>query len=198
MISTIIETDLSRFISGRAYVLTRTVPNPKVDRRMRRGGPELAAHAELPKGLRFVLDVVERREDKRLVREYTWSADDNQHGGHYRYMRIKALDVTHRIDGRDVARHVYMLPHQEHYPEHHRVVSEVLTALELEPVSIESLTARAGEFYATGWDVIEHLIARGLISLSHVETSVDHLVGVQLSERSERIREHERTKEGQP
>lgn len=191
-----IEVDLSRFVSGNAYVLTRTITNPKIDRRMRRGGSDLSAHSELPEGLRFVLDVIETREHPRrdhadviqVERKYAFTAD----GGHrFRYFRLEARDVRRFVGEQLLSHLVYVTPHAEYSEEHHAVVLEAIGALGPEPVSLESLAARIDEFHENGWTVIEDLMRRGFVSLANVEASVNALIAKQHNERQESIRERE-------
>ena len=162
--------DLSRFRSGRSYVLSQDVINPKVDRRRSNGGPEISAHRLFPSGLRFVAEVFGR--DGRT--EYHWEAD----GSHeWRYFRLQAWVR----DGE-----VSVLPHPDFDAAHHRVACAILDALVQEATTLDSLRARAEAQHESGWDVLGHLIERGLITVTNVESSVEHLLRMRTEEREAR------------
>lgn len=172
--------DLSRFSSGHSYVLSRDVENPKHDRRRKSGGMEIAAHPLFPAGLRFVCEVFAR--DGHTY--YYWEAD----GGHqWRYFRLQAWV---RDDGE-----VSVLPHPDHDAVHHRVACAVLDALVPEEVTLASLQARAEAQHESGWDVLAHLIERGLLSTAHVESSVEHLLRARAEEREAVIQERQAARE---
>ena len=170
--------DLSRFHSGHSYVLSRDVENPKVDRRRTNGSPEISAHRLFPSGLRLICEVYQR--GRRT--EYHWEAD----GGHqWRYFNLQAWVR----DGQ-----VSVLPHPDHDAVHHRVACAILDALVPEATTLDSLQARAQAQHQSGWDVLAHLIERGLISVANVESSVEHLLRAQAEEREAVIREREETR----
>lgn len=190
-----IEIDLSRFVQGQAYVLTRDVENPKIDRRMTRGGGDFGAHAVFPKGLRFVLHIYEDARTSKdgstvTCRNYEWKAD----GGHrFRFFRVNANDaVTTESDGTLVGRIVYALPHRSSgASEHHEVARQIINALVPEAVTLESLEARGAEFHIDGWSVLTHLIERGLISMANVHESAEALIQNELNDRAARRAEME-------
>lgn len=171
--------DLSRFSSGNSYVLSRDVENPKVDRRRSNGGPEISAHRLFPCGLRLICSVYQR--GRRT--EYDWEAD----GGHqWRYFRVQAWVR----DGE-----VSVLPHPDHDAVHHRVACAILDALVPEATTLASLQARARAQHESGWDVLAHLIERGLLSIANVESSVDHLLRARAEEREAVIQERQAARE---
>ena len=171
--------DLARFSNGRSYVLSRDVENPKIDRRRSNGGPEISAHRLFPSGLRFVCEVFGR--DGRT--EYHWEAD----GGHkWRYFCLLAWVR----DGE-----VSVLPHPDFDAAHHRVACAILDALVPEATTLASLQARAQAQHQSGWDVLAHLIERGLVSTANVESSVEHLLRAQAEEREAVIQERQAARE---
>lgn len=193
-----IEADLSRFVPGEAYALSRDIPNPKHDRR-KRGGSDLDAYGVLPRGLRFVFDLIEHREwpmgDDTVVvmrRLHVWKCvSDKAH----QWLRLEAHDVTREVAGKPTSREVFVTPVADFSPELHRVALAAIESMIPEAATLDVLADRAAEFDHSGWDVIADLIARGLVSFANIETSTSTLIEATRAERAANVREHEDKRE---
>lgn len=177
--------DVSRFASGHSYVLSKDVQNTKVDRRKRSGGPDFDAHPLFPAGLRFVFESWADREGGTT---YRWEATTGL-GNEWRYFTLEA---------RERGGEVSMLPHPDHDAVHHRVACAVVGALVPEATTLASLQARAQAQHQSGWDVLAHLIERGLITVTNVESSVEHLLRMRMEEREAVIRQQAKAKKVKP
>lgn len=190
--------DLGRFDMTRTYVLAYDINNPDVDKRVKYGG--LEAHHVLPKGLRFTFDKITVRENIGEIHieevRYAWTAESSppkdpridDRRDVWRFFKLETyVRTAFAPDGSRGESTVFVLPHPDFSPVHHAVVRQAIAALEPEEVTLESLEA-----LANGWEVLQRLIAHGIVTEKAVRSVVTELVEDEAQDRSERIAEMER------